>query len=230
MATAAKFRIDVAIHDLLVNSGQLPPAPAQAKGLTLPEPVFPQFPERLHNLGPEVPPEKRKWGAKDVYRASRGWLAPYVRSRVMPGEFHPITAYLFLEYKCNLDCWYCWSFDNKVKGMTEDVARRSIDWLYDHGCRVLALMGGEPLLRPQFAHKVVNYAAKKGFWVYIGTNGRLLRPEVVDRLGDAGVAVYNFALDSWDLKPSLPKALAPARAYLEYVLRQQYVYKYMVFF
>ena len=48
--------------------------------------------------------------------------------------------------------------------MTEDVARRSIDWLHDNGCRVLALMGGEPLLRPDFVHKVVYYAAKKGFW------------------------------------------------------------------
>jgi hypothetical protein len=40
-----------------------------------------------------------------------------------------------------------WPFENKVKGMTEDVARRSIDWLHDKGCRVLALMGGEPLLQ-----------------------------------------------------------------------------------
>jgi hypothetical protein len=42
---------------------------------------------------------------------------------------------------------------------------------------MLALMGGEPLLRPQFAHKVVPYAAQKGFWIYIGTNGRLLRDD-----------------------------------------------------
>jgi MoaA/NifB/PqqE/SkfB family radical SAM enzyme len=113
--------------------------------------------------------------------------------------------------------------------MTEDVARRSIDWLHDHGCRVLALMGGEPLLRPQFAHKVVNYAAKKGFWIYIGTNGRLLRPEVADRLADAGTAIFNFALDSWNLQPSLPKAVEPVRKNLEYLLRKQYVYGYMVF-
>jgi MoaA/NifB/PqqE/SkfB family radical SAM enzyme len=106
-----------------------------------------------------------------------------------------------VEYKCNLDCWYCWAYNNKVKGMTDDIARRSIDWLYDHGCHVLALMGGEPLRRPQFAHKVVYYAAKKGFWIYIGTNGRLLRPEVADRLGDAGVSVFNFAVDAWDEKP-----------------------------
>jgi radical SAM protein with 4Fe4S-binding SPASM domain len=91
-------------------------------------------------------------------------------------------------------------------------------------------MGGEPLLRPQFAHKVVYYAAKKGFWIYIGTNGRLLRPEVADRLGDAGAAVFNFAVDAWDEKPSLPKAVVPVRKHLEHLLRKQYVYGYMVFF
>src|ERR1700704_3308367 len=150
MATAAKFRIDVAIHDLLMNSTKTPPMPAEAMGLTLPEPVFPRFPDRLKDPGPETPPEKRQWGAKDVYRTSRGWLFPYVRSRIMPGEFHPITAYLFIEYKCNLDCWYCWSFDNKIKGMTEDVARRSIDGLHDHRCRVLALMGSRCCARISF--------------------------------------------------------------------------------
>ena len=230
MATAPKFRIDVAIHDLLMNGGAQAPRTPQPKGVTLPEPVFPQHPELLHQEGPETPPEKREWSREHIYRKMRGWLFPYIRSRVLPGEFHPITSYLFVEYKCNLDCWYCWAFDNRVKGMTEDVARRSIDWLYDHGCRVLALMGGEPLLRPQFAHKVVYYAAKKGFWVYIGTNGRLLRPDVADRLGDAGVAVFNFALDAWDLKPGLPKAVVPAQTNLEHVLRKQYVYGYMVFF
>ncbi|MFY9731572.1 MAG: radical SAM protein [Candidatus Acidiferrales bacterium] len=165
-----------------------------------------------------------------TYRIMRGWLFPYIRSRVLPGDFHPITAYLFVEYKCNLDCWYCWAYDNKVRGMTEDVARRSIDWLYDHGCRVLALMGGEPLLRPDFAHKVVYYAAKKGFWIYVGTNGRLLRPDVADRLGDAGVGIFNFALDAWDEKPSLPKAVVPSRKHIEYLMKKQYVYGYMIFF
>ena len=231
LATPPKFRIDVDVHELLMNSKQQPPKPAEPRGQALPEAVFPQHPEKLADPGLDKPPEgHREWSKAEIYRKMRGWLFPYVRSRVMPGEFHPITAYLFLEYKCNLDCWYCWAFDNRVKGMTEDVARRSIDWLHDHGCRVLALMGGEPLLRPQFAHKVVNYAAKKGFWIYIGTNGRLLRPEVADRLGDAGVAVFNFALDSWDLKPSLPKAFVPVQNNLEYLIRKQYAYGYMVFF
>jgi MoaA/NifB/PqqE/SkfB family radical SAM enzyme len=91
-------------------------------------------------------------------------------------------------------------------------------------------MGGEPLLRPDFVHKVVYYAAKKGFWIYVATNGRLLRPDVADRLGDAGVAVFNFALDSWDLQPSLPKALVPSQKNLEHILRKQYANGYLVFF
>jgi MoaA/NifB/PqqE/SkfB family radical SAM enzyme len=230
MATPAKFRVDLSIHDLSMDSAAHPPAPLAAKGLRFPEPIFPQYPELLNDPGPDAPPEKRQWKRKEIYRKVRGWLFPYIRSRILPGEFHPIIAYLFVEYKCNLDCWYCWAFDNQVKGMTEDVARRSIDWLYDSGCRVLAFMGGEPLLRPQFAHKVVYYAAKKGFWIYIATNGRLLRPEVADRLGDAGVAVFNLALDAWDLQSSLPKALIPVQKNLEHILRKQYVYNYMVFF
>jgi MoaA/NifB/PqqE/SkfB family radical SAM enzyme len=232
MATTAtpKFRIDVAIHDLLRHSNPNRPAPPAPKGATLPEPVFPRHPGLLEEPGPETPPETRRWRAEHIYRKMRGWLFPYVRSRVLPGQFHPITAYLFAEYKCNVDCWYCWSFDNKVKGMTEDIARRSIDRLHDHGCRVLALVGGEPLLRPEFAHKVVSYAANKGFWVYVGTNGRLLRPELADRLGDAGTAVFNVAIDAWVEKPGLPKAVVPIQKNLEHLMRKQHVYGYMVFF
>src|SRR6201984_3268152 len=126
MATAPKFRIDVDIHNLLMRSSpDLVKVPAPT-GMTLPDPVFPQYAERLANPGPAAPLDHREWKWPEVYRKMRGWLFPYIRSRVMPGDFHPITAYLFVEYKCNLDCWYCWAYNNKVKGMTEDIARRSI--------------------------------------------------------------------------------------------------------
>lgn len=229
----APFRVDVQLHDLLVDKQKkqartLLPTPGEP--VHLPEPVYPSRPELQSVPDPEVFPDKRHWDAFLVYRAMRGWLFPYMRSRVLPGDFHPIIAYLFTEWKCNLDCHYCWAFDNSVKGMTEATARRAVDWLHDSGCRVLALMGGEPLLRPQFVHKVVYYAAKKGFWVYVPTNGRLLRPEVIDRLGDAGVATFNLAVDAVDEKPGLPKALAPIRKYFDHLVRRQYRYGYTVFF
>ena len=123
--------------------------------------------------------------------------SPWIRSpSVLPGDFHPIIAYLFNEWKCNLDCRTTlhWAFDNSVRGMTEDTAKRSIDWLRDSGAGVLALMGGEPLLRPDLAHKMIYYAVKKGFWVYLPTNGRLMWPKVIDKIADAGVGVVNLAV------------------------------------
>lgn len=234
---APDFRLDSQLHELLMKGTRRPSLLQIDELQTLPEPVFPQKPEALGDIGPDKGPHpspanpyRRRWTAPLIYRAMRGWLFPYIRSRILPGDFHPIIAYLFTEWKCNLDCHYCWAFDNRVKGMTEDTAKWSIDWLYETGCRVLALMGGEVLLRPKFVHKVVYYAAKKGFWVYLPTNGRLLKPELVDRLGDAGVATVNFAVDCVDEKPGLPKALNPIRSYFEYLIKKQYVYGYCVFF
>ena len=43
------------------------------------------------------------------------------------------------------------------------------------------------------------------------------------------MSVFNFALDSWDLQPGLPKAFVPAQKNLEYILRKQYANGYMVF-
>jgi len=230
--TPGNYRLDVPLNDLLMQPGArtaLRPAPAPEP---LPDPVFPQQPELLGDdgLGPPFPPPKRRHKAEHISRAFRGWAVPWLKSRVLPGDFHPIIAYLFTEWKCNLDCHYCWAFDNRVKGMTEEVAKRSIDWLRDTGAGVLALMGGEPLLRPQFVHKVCYYAVKKGFWVYLPTNARLLRPQVTDWLADAGVATFNFAVDAVDLKPGLPKALAPVRSYFDYLVKKQYQYGYSVFF
>ena len=65
--------------------------------------------------------------------------------------------------------------------------------------------------RPDFAYRVVNYAVRKGYWVYVPTNGRLMRPEVIDRLGDAGVATFNVAVDSVADRKELPKPLDPIR-------------------
>jgi MoaA/NifB/PqqE/SkfB family radical SAM enzyme len=230
---APPFRLDVQLHELLMNPMAKPTAPPPPLGepLQLPDPLFPSRPRLQEGADADYAPRngQRRWTPPQILQAMKGWMFPYFKSRLLPGDFHPIIGYLFTEWKCNLDCHYCWAFENSVKGMTEDIARRSIDWLEGTTCRVLALMGGEPLLRPDFAHKVIYYAAKKGFWVYLPTNGRLMRPKVIDRLGDAGVSVVNLAIDAIDLKPGLAKALAPIREYFEYLVKRQYRYGYSVF-
>ncbi|MGH9447399.1 MAG: hypothetical protein ACRD3O_16935, partial [Terriglobia bacterium] len=145
---APPFRVDVQVHELLMNSKSRPLASLQPSVAPkkLPEPVFPQHPELLHKEvetpegKPGDSPYHRRWTPDLIYHHMRGWLFPYVKSRLLPGDFHPIIAYLFTEWKCNLDCHYCWAFDNRVKGISEETARRAIDWLHSTTCRVLALM------------------------------------------------------------------------------------------
>src|SRR5437763_330324 len=74
-STPPKFRIDVSIHNLLMNAPTGAPAIPQPKGMTLPEPVFPQHPELLNDPGPETIPEKRDWTRGQIMRKVRGWLA-----------------------------------------------------------------------------------------------------------------------------------------------------------
>ena len=225
----APLRLDEWVRHLEHSGTPRSAPPASPAPASLPEPPFPRHPELLGEAtGPVV--QERRWTAPQVLRKANCWLVPYVKSRVLPGDFHPLVAYLLTDWKCNVDCHYCPSWDNRVPGMTEDMARRSIDWLETTTCRALAIMGGEPLVRPALVHKVTDYATSKGFWVYLGTNARLLKPDLVDRLGDAGIAVFNVAMDVLDPKPGLPKAFNPVRSSFEYLLKKQYQYGYMVFF
>jgi MoaA/NifB/PqqE/SkfB family radical SAM enzyme len=113
--------------------------------------------------------------------------------------------------------------------MDEGTARRVIDWLHATGCRVVGLMGGEPLIRAAFVEQFVRHAVGKGCYVYLPTNGRLLTPDVTDRLGDAGVATFNVAIDCIREIPGLPKALEHIRENFDYLVRLQGRYGYTVF-
>jgi hypothetical protein len=105
---------DVQLHELLTKPARSPmmsPPPPSVQPETLPEPVFPQRPELLGEGGFDlethravVAGKERHWTAALIYRAMKGWMFPYIRSRLLPGDFHPIIAYLFTEWKCNLDC------------------------------------------------------------------------------------------------------------------------------
>jgi MoaA/NifB/PqqE/SkfB family radical SAM enzyme len=217
--SSARFRLNQSLQELLLKPQSLPNIGEGAEVLTLPEPVFPQH-KSDHDF------TKREFDRLNLIRAWKGWATPYFKSRWHSKELRPIIAYLFTEFKCNVDCHYCWSFNNKVKGMKEETARHAIDWLHSIGCRVLALMGGEPLLRPDFIHKIIYYAAKKNFFVYLPTNGYLMKPEVLDKIGDAGVANINLAIDCVIEKPGLPKALNRIQKNFDYMVQKKHYYGY----
>ena len=53
-----------------------------------------------------------------------------------------------------------------------------------------------------------------------------MTPEVLDKLGDAGVANINLAIDCVIEKPGLPKALNRIRPYFDYMVKKKKYYGY----
>ncbi len=168
--------------------------------------------------------------SKNAYRALRCWYLPFLKSRYRSKEFRPLLSYLFTDWRCNVNCYYCYTWNNQIEGMTLDVAKRGIDWLKTVGCRVVAIMGGEPLLRKEFILDVVRYGVKNGFFMYLPTNGILMDREFIDRVGDAQVAAINLALDVIKEKPGLPKSFERVKPQFEYLAKQRDRYGYIVFF
>lgn len=163
-------------------------------------------------------------------RAIRRWAVPYVGSRLRPDEFRPLLCYLFTDWKCNVDCHYCFQYDNHRPGMSLETARSAIDWLKTVGCRVLAIMGGEPLVRKDFILDVIRYGSESGFFVYLPTNGTLMDPAFIDAAGRAGVTAINLAVDGVAPRKGLPKALLAIEPQFRYLVAQQKKHGYILFF
>jgi MoaA/NifB/PqqE/SkfB family radical SAM enzyme len=163
-------------------------------------------------------------------RAVRRWVIPYINSRIHSDEFRPLLCFLYTDWKCNIDCHYCFQYDNDQSGMSLETAKSSIDWLKKIGCRVLALMGGEPLIRKDFILEVIRYASQNDFFVYLPTNGYLMDKTFIDEMGQAGVAAVNLAVDCVAPRKGLPKALLTIEPQFRYLVEQQKRYGYLLFF
>ncbi len=163
-------------------------------------------------------------------RAFRRWVIPYLNSRIRAREFRPVLCYLFTEWHCNIDCHYCFQFNNNLPGIDIETAKSAIDWLKSIGCRVIPLMGGEPLMRKDFVLDVIRYGAENGFFMYLPTNGYLMDKNFVDEVGRAGVAAINLAVDCVAPRKGLPKALLSIEPQFRYLVERQKKYGYVVFF
>ncbi len=163
-------------------------------------------------------------------KAFRRWVIPYINSRIHSEEFRPVLCYLYTDWKCNIDCHYCFQYNNDLPGMDLETAKSAIDWLKSIGCRVIPIMGGEPLVRKDFILEVIRYGAENGFFMYLPTNGYLLDKDFIDEIGKAGVAAINLAVDCVAPKKGLPKALLNIEPQFRYLVERQKKYGYLTFF
>ncbi len=114
-----------------------------------------------------------------------------------------------LTYRCNLACEHCY-LDAGSKPAIEGEAFADRSELSTEGCLrvvdeiaafapdcLLILTGGEPLLRRDIV-EIVRYAAAKGLWVVVGTNGVKITDNLAAILKREGVRGLSLSLDALD--------------------------------
>lgn len=97
---------------------------------------------------------------------------------------------------CNLRCEHCFAASDKpLPGeLTTTEGVDLIDQIADMGVFDLAFCGGEPFIRRD-VYTLLEHAYGRGLTIGIGSNGWLIKPEVVRRLKDIGVARLQISLD-----------------------------------
>lgn len=114
--------------------------------------------------------------------------------------------------------------------MTMQTAKDAVNYLESVGCRVLAYMGGEPLVRKDFILELTRYAVDKGFFVYLPTNGILMDNDFIDDIGKSGISVINLAVDAIDVYQGIPKYFNRIKSQFEYLVHREKTYGYITFF
>jgi len=107
----------------------------------------------------------------------------------------PLWGHLYVTRKCNLRCGYCFFRDPSKRDLSTDGVRGVLDRMRAMGISFLAFHGGEPTIRKDFP-EILRHAHDAGFFTYLNTNGTMLTPGYIDRLGEAGVDLINMSVDS----------------------------------
>ena len=117
----------------------------------------------------------------------------------------PVFATLLLTYRCNNACLMC-EFPRRAAGdrkagrreLDTDGFKRVLDDFAALGTTGIALIGGEPTLRPDL-DELLRHARRSGLVANITTNGSLLADEArAARLLQTGIDLVNVSVDGAD--------------------------------
>ncbi|HYH05065.1 MAG TPA: radical SAM protein [Bacillota bacterium] len=87
--------------------------------------------------------------------------------------FQELPIDIMVTYRCNLNCKKCYAPKSGYEASFDEITK-AVNKLYDGGIRRIVLTGGEPLVREDLP-QIAAYIKKKGFEVYLSTNGLLLK-------------------------------------------------------
>ncbi len=136
--------------------------------------------------------------------------ADVIKDSILPSEEIRFVNW-YLQHGCDLDCYYCKVPKQRVGTMNREDRRTTLRKVRQLCSKepIISILGGEPTLRPDFLIEAVEDANNAGFLVNMVSNGWGLTPDLIRRLGDAGLHYLGISVDCDEdaVKSNLDKAL-----------------------
>jgi len=165
-----------------------------------------------YRLATEVSPRLLwKAGSLWAYRGMRSVKA--YRQRLARGELFPPFLFLALTDACNLHCRGCWiESHGKPRALSPDDVDAVIGAARRQGSRFFTLLGGEPMLYPQWWEIPRRHA---DCYFQIITNGSFLSDENVERVRAAGNVTVLVSIDGFEAQNDARRGEGVFRAAIE---------------
>jgi len=112
-----------------------------------------------------------------------------------------LSASIRVTKACNLKCMHCYA--NAGKQLEKELSFNEIKDIlnqFNHlGSTSIFFTGGEPFLRKDMPD-LINYASSLGMSVYLSTNGTLLNKEILQKIKNSRLALFQISMDGSNSK------------------------------
>lgn len=138
--------------------------------------------------------------AEELLDADGRLTARVVADRSHPDRISaPLTVYLGATQGCNLACSHCQagSGPGPLRPLGVELAGRLFREMFELGCGLVHVTGGEPLLHPEF-FPAIDQAFERGLNVLLTTNGTVVTEPLADALAERPFRCVSVSLDGPD--------------------------------
>jgi len=122
-----------------------------------------------------------------------------LRSKSVTLHKRPVSAQIYLTYKCTSKCRSCTFWQKKCEELPLDKVRTVIDKLVDFGVTIITLTGGDIFLRKDFK-EIFEYLKSKKVSIILCANGIIFPDSIIEMINQYGRCYVLFSLDTLDKK------------------------------
>src|SRR5690349_10407708 len=110
-------------------------------------------------------------------------------------RYSPFLAQMVVLRRCNLSCGYCSEFDKTSDPVPFEILEKRLAKLKALGTFGISLTGGEPTLHPDLPRLIRKCRELRFVRTGMISNGFFLRPELIQKLNDAGLQEMQISID-----------------------------------